>query len=198
MLSNNCHLEQRVGTILPTHTDGREVERSRRSFSIRCRFREFYPMHGANALGLHFCCMLPRDVSAPRKRASFVNALHTLYVQHDRGYGVRVNSNYFRSVTISEKSAIEENSRTSVCNRPSRLARRSSSSTITMTLSKKASMAGRRWEISMSAGSYCLATLSSATRLATCGIAVASFFSASSLSTAVSNDAAIFFLASSA
>jgi hypothetical protein len=58
---------------------------------------------------------------------------------------------YFFSVTISEKSAMLENSRTSVCSNPSRWARRFSSSTITITLSKNASIAGRSCEISISA-----------------------------------------------
>src|ERR1035437_3867681 len=55
------------------------------------------------------------------------------------------------SVTISEKSAIVENSFTTVCNRDRRLARRVSSSTMTMTLSKNLSIAGRSFAISSSA-----------------------------------------------
>jgi hypothetical protein len=57
----------------------------------------------------------------------------------------------FASVTISEKSAIVENSRNSVRNKARRLARNCSSSTITITLSKNASTAGRMREISAKA-----------------------------------------------
>jgi ClpP class serine protease len=60
---------------------------------------------------------------------------------------------YFLSVTISEKSAIVVNSLTSVWSRARRRVRTFSSSTITITLSKKASTTGRNREISTSAGS---------------------------------------------
>lgn len=56
---------------------------------------------------------------------------------------LRVLGGYFFSVTISEKSAIVENSFSSPCNSASRFARRRSSSTITITLSKNLSTAGR-------------------------------------------------------
>src|SRR5205814_8984131 len=54
----------------------------------------------------------------------------------------------FPSVAISEKSAIVENSLSRLRSSASRLARNCSSSTITITLSKNASTAGRRREIS--------------------------------------------------
>src|SRR5260370_26263858 len=88
-----------------------------------------------------------RDCSAKRLTTS---TLRTTAVHHGER---ELRSLYFPSVTISEKSAMEENSRRRTLSSPSRLARSFSSSTITITLSKKVSMARRSLEISISAGS---------------------------------------------
>src|SRR6185369_9882635 len=63
----------------------------------------------------------------------------------------KLQISYFFSVTISEKSAIVENSFNKLCNSANRFARTFSSSTITITLSKNVSTAGRIVAISASA-----------------------------------------------
>ncbi len=81
--------------------------------------------------------------------------LHSHSLSPERSEGsmhfLRALCGYFFSVTISEKSAIVENSFNSACRSARRLARTFSSSTITITLSKNVSTAGRMVAISASA-----------------------------------------------
>ena len=66
-------------------------------------------------------------------------------------YQLQITNYTFFSVTISEKSAIVENSLNKLCNNANRFARTFSSSTITITLSKNVSTAGRMVAISAKA-----------------------------------------------
>src|ERR1700685_1796626 len=69
----------------------------------------------------------------------------------------------FASVTISEKSAIVENSFSKVRSKANRFARTRRSSTITITLSKKLSIGSRAVARSSNASKYCLPARSAST-----------------------------------